>query len=155
MKRRPSFHSCYQAAISRKNIQLRWKLCLLLFFLWAANPLAANGSGPDLARLVEQNVKQAGRILDSCAGQLRADKFEELQGSLQQYGSLLETTAVSVREYLATHRKTPREFRSAEIQLRKQLKRLQDLRPNLPVLLRGDLDAAVNSANKLRNSLFG
>jgi hypothetical protein len=117
--------------------------------------MVANGSGPHLPKLVEQNVKQAGRILDICEHQLEADQFEELQGTLRQYGTLLETTAGSVREYLATHRKTPHEFRSAEIQLRRQLKRLQDLRPNLPIPLRGDLDAATNKANELRNNLFG
>jgi hypothetical protein len=155
VKHWPLFLPCYRSAIPQKTIPLRWLLWLLFFGLGVAKPLAANGAGPDLPRLVEQNVKQAGRILDICVRQIKADQLEELQGTLQQYDSLLETMAGSVREYLATHRKTPHEFKSAEIQLRKQLKRLQDLRPNLPIQLRGDLDAAIDKANGLRSNLFG
>lgn len=104
---------------------------------------------------IELNVRQADNMLEGVDKSLHANEFENVQTGLHEYKALLESTESDAREYLKTHRKTPRQFKDAEIKLRKQLRKLQDLRPELPVPLREDLDAVIESAHKLRKQFMG
>ncbi|MBZ5554310.1 MAG: hypothetical protein LAO21_16450 [Acidobacteriia bacterium] len=104
---------------------------------------------------IEQNVRQADNMLEGVDRNLQANEYENVQTGLRQYKAILDSTESDAREYLETHRKTPHQFKDAEIKLRRQLRKLQDLRPGLPIPLRQDLDAVVESANKLRKQFMG
>jgi hypothetical protein len=117
--------------------------------LWAAE------KNPNQLKQIEQNVREAETVLDSVDRGLRANQFDDVQTGLKQYKGLLESTESNASEYQQEHRKTPHQFKDAEIRLRKQLRKLQDLRPELPIPLRETLDAAIESANKLRKRFMG
>jgi hypothetical protein len=104
---------------------------------------------------IEQNVRLADNMLEGVDKNLQANEFENVQTGLRQYKAILDSTESDAREYLETHRKTPHQFKDAEIKLRRQLRKLQDLRHGVPIPLRQDLDAVVESANKLRKQFMG
>jgi|GEM_PF-6315573 len=143
----------------RAGTQLRFfkKLlhAALVFGLLGLLPLPAAEKNPNLLREIEQTVKQADTTLDSVDKSLNTNQFNDIQAQLKRYNSLLETARTDAEEYLQAHNKTPHQFKDAEIKLRKQIRRLEDLRPQLPIALRVDLDAAVDSANRLRKKFVG
>jgi hypothetical protein len=104
---------------------------------------------------IEQNVRQADNMLEGVDKNLQANEFDNVQTGLRQYKAILDSTASDTREYLQTHRKTPHQFKDAEIKLRRQLRKLHDLRPGLPIPLREDLDAVIESADRLRKQFMG
>lgn len=124
--------------------------CLLL---WAPSFVTAQES-PDVPKQVKQSIVQAGTYVDGLERSVKGDQFEGLQAQLQQYKSLISQTAGLVKDYRQSHDKVPRQFKDGEIKIRKQLRRLNDLRPSLPLPLRPDLDAAVQAANTLRSQLI-
>lgn len=127
----------------------------LLMILTISGGIGAAEKTPDLVKQVERTVKQADLSLDAVEQSLKSDHFDEAQGHLRQYKSLLDTATEDSKKYLELHKKTPHQFKNAEIRLRKQLRRLQDIRKLLPIPLRNDLDAAVNAANALRRRFIG
>ncbi|MGB7624093.1 MAG: hypothetical protein WBN92_17235 [Terriglobia bacterium] len=130
-------------------------LVALSLGLLAVSPLLAAEKNPNPLRQIEQNVREGGNLLDSVDKDLRANQFTDVQKGLRQYQGLLESTESNTKEYLQVHRKTPHQFKDFEIKLRKQLRKLQDLRPEFPIPLRESLDAVIEHANKVRKQFMG
>lgn len=108
----------------------------------------------DPPKQVKQSILQADGSVDTLERSLKAEQFEGLQQQFQQYKSLISQTTIEVKDYRQSHDKVPRQFKDGEIKIRKQLRRLNDLRSSLPLPLRPDLDAAIDAANNLRSQLI-
>lgn len=109
----------------------------------------------EVPKQVKQAVRRAELVLEEIDRDVKAGQFETIQPKLHEYRSLVDEMLGEVQNYLQVHKKIPSQFKDSEIKVRRQIRRLQDLRVGLPLSLRADLDAAVASANKLRAKFIG
>ncbi|MDD5543594.1 MAG: hypothetical protein PHX83_10515 [Acidobacteriia bacterium] len=108
----------------------------------------------NLPKAIDLAVKDADRTLIIIEGNVRTNQFEAVQQGLKEYKELLDAAIPKATEYFVGRVKTPGILKDAEIRLRKQIRRLADIRPELPIPLRTDLDSATDSAETLRKQLF-
>ncbi len=136
----------------------RWLALSVALFLMATCPVALVGveKNPNFLKEVGGTIKHAGQILDSVDMDLKNEHYDTIQPQLKEYKSLLDAASDDAKDYLEEHKnKVPRQFKDGEINLRKQLRLMEDLRRIMPFALRPDLDAAKASAIKLRRQFLG
>lgn len=126
--------------------------CALLLGWTAVSPCAA--PKPNLPKEIDQAVREAERKLTLVEGNVRMNQFETAQQALIDYKGLLDDALPKAKEYFVGRVKTPGILKDDEIRLRKQIRRLSDIRQELPIPVRADLDAASDSAEALRKQLF-
>jgi hypothetical protein len=129
--------------------------CLLACsFLMSPSIRAAESRG-ELLKRVDQSIKQADLLVVATEQSVKADELEDAQSHLKEYRKTIETASAEAKEYRQNYRSTPSQFKNAEIRVRKQARRLQDIRKSLPIPLREDMDAAVDAATRLRKQFIG
>ena len=131
------------------------RCALLLLLLVAARSSFAAEKRPNLPKQVQQSVKQAAIVLAGIDQALQANRFQDVETALKYYQSLLQDSIRDTQEYQKTHKKTPRQFKDAEIKVRRQLRRMADIRPALPLALRPTLNKAEATAKELRHLFLG
>lgn len=115
----------------------------------------ASDKKPNFPKQVQETLKQANSLLDDVDQALRNNQYDMVRDRLKEYKALLDAASDDAQAYLESHKKVPRQFKDAEINVRKQLRRMQDIRHNLPIPLRTDLDEAVKTARRLRRKFLG
>jgi len=128
--------------------------CGLMLVLSANPAVICPAEKSTLAKQVDETIREAEETLHAIDAAVKTNQYDAAQAKLQEYKTLLDAALSKTKEYYVDHGKTPSQFKQAEIRLRKQIRRLGDVRPELPVPVRPDLDAASKSAETLRQQLF-
>lgn len=100
---------------------------------WARADLTAARSEKKLEKRAQLALKNAEKMLDSAGDAYSKGDWEKTQASLQEVRESVELTYESLRETGKTPRRSPKHFKRAEIQTRKLLRNLEDLRLRMGV----------------------